>query len=102
MRYKRGNVIISIYQLNGFGKNPSLWIGTEKPNQMLKVASFGNADKAEQFCKWLDYLLGEKDDPPEEAEAERRAYMDSEEAETKAHEAYETAFDIYDYQEKER
>lgn len=57
MTYKRGKVSISVYQLDGFGKNPSLWIGTEEPNQMVKVASFGSEDKANLFCKWLEYLL---------------------------------------------
>ena len=56
--YKRGNVSISVHQLDGFGKNPALWIGTDNPNQMVKVASFGSKDKADQFCKWLEYLLG--------------------------------------------
>ena len=29
MTYKRGQVSVSVYQLDGFGKNPSLWIGTD-------------------------------------------------------------------------
>ena len=58
MTYKRGQVSISVQQLDGFGKNPSLWIGTENPNQLVKVASFGSEDKANQFCKWLEYMLG--------------------------------------------
>ena len=58
MTYKRGQVYISVHQLDGFGKHPALWIGTEDPNQMVKVASFGNEDKANLFCKWLEYLLG--------------------------------------------
>jgi len=58
MTYKRGGVSVSVYQLDGFGKNPALWIGTDEPNQMVKVASFGNEDKARLFCKWLEYLLG--------------------------------------------
>lgn len=57
MTYKKGDVTISVYQLDGFGKNPSLWIGTEDPNQSVKVASFGSKDKADQFCKWLEYML---------------------------------------------
>lgn len=56
--YKRNGVIISIEQIPGFGKKPGLWIGTENPNQMLKVASFGSDDKAKQFCKWFDYITG--------------------------------------------
>ena len=62
MTYKRGQVSISVHQLDGFGKNPALWIGTENPNQMVKVASFGSEDKANLFCKWLEYLLGFNDD----------------------------------------
>lgn len=62
MTYKRGQVSISVYQLDGFGKNPSLWIGTEEPNQMVKVASFSSKDKADTFCKWLEYLLGLSND----------------------------------------
>ena len=58
MTYKRGQVSISVHQLDGFGKRPALWIGTEEPNQMVKVASFGSEDKANLFCKWLEYLLG--------------------------------------------
>ena len=62
MTYKRGQVSIYVYQLDGFGKKPSLWIGTDKPNQMVKVASFGSKDKADTFCKWLEYLLGLSND----------------------------------------
>ena len=62
MTYRRGQVSISVYQLDGFGKNPSLWIGTDNPNQMVKVASFGSQDKADTFCKWLEYLLGFSND----------------------------------------
>lgn len=62
MTYKRGKVSISVHQLDGFGKNPSLWIGTDDPNQLVKVASFSNEDKANLFCKWLEYLLGLNND----------------------------------------
>ena len=62
MTYKRGHVSISVHQLDGFGKNPALWIGTDEPNQMIKVASFGSKDKADKFCKWLEYLLGLSND----------------------------------------
>ena len=58
MQYKRNDVIISIEKIDGFGKNPGLWIGTENPNMMVKVASFGNEDKAQTFCKWLEYITG--------------------------------------------
>lgn len=57
-QYERGNVIISVETIDGFGKNPGLWVGTKDPNQLVKVASFGSNDKAEIFCKWLDYMLG--------------------------------------------
>ena len=62
MKYSYQNAYISVEQIDGFGKNPSLWIGTEKPNQAVKVASFGSEDKAQQFIKWLDYLFGYKDE----------------------------------------
>lgn len=62
MTYKRGGVFISVHQRDGFGKNPALWIGTDEPNQLAKVASFGNKDKADIFCKWLEYLLGLSND----------------------------------------
>ena len=58
MTYKRRHVSISVHQLDGFGKRPALWIGTENPNQMVKVASFRSEDAAELFCKWLEYLIG--------------------------------------------
>ena len=58
MTYKRGHVSISVHQLDGFGKRPALWIGTDDPNQMVKVASFRSEDKANLFCKWLEYLIG--------------------------------------------
>ena len=56
--YKRGNISISVEQIDGFGKNPALWIGTDDPNQQVKVASFGSPVRAELFCKWMDYMLG--------------------------------------------
>lgn len=62
MTYKRGQVSISVHQLDGFGKNPSLWISTDEPNRLVKVASFGSKDKAKQFCKWIEYLLGLNND----------------------------------------
>lgn len=62
MTIKRNDVMISVHQLDGFGKNPALWIGTENPNQMVKVASFGNKDKADLFCKWFKYIVGLIDD----------------------------------------
>lgn len=58
MDYKRGNVHISAEKIDGFGKKPGLWIGTENPNQRVKVASFGSEEKAWLFCKWFEYMLG--------------------------------------------
>lgn len=56
--YKRGGATISVEQIDGFGKNPGLWIGTDDPNRMVKVASFGSEEKARLFCNWMDYLIG--------------------------------------------
>ena len=58
MTYKKGNVVISVEQVDGFGKRPSLWIGTRDPNEVVKVASFKSEDAANQFCRWFEYLLG--------------------------------------------
>lgn len=58
MTLDRGNVIISVEKVDGFGKNPGLWIGTKDPNQLVKVASFGSEYKAKQFEKWLRYIIG--------------------------------------------
>ena len=62
MKYQRGNVFIEVEKVDGFGKKHGLWIGTNDPNQMVKVASFGSEDKARTFCKWLDYMFGLNDD----------------------------------------
>ena len=62
VRYKRKGVIVSVEQIDGFGKNPGLWIGTDNPNMLVKVASFGSTDKARLFVKWLDYIIGATDD----------------------------------------
>ena len=56
--YKCNDVLISVEDIEGFGKNPGLWIGTKDPNQLVKVASFGNEDKAMLFCKWFEYFVG--------------------------------------------
>ena len=61
VRYKRKGVSISVEQIDGFGKNPALWIGTDDPNQQVKVASFGSEEKARLFIKWLDYIIGATD-----------------------------------------
>ena len=58
MTYMRNGLIIFVKKIDGFGKNPGLWIGTENSNQLVKVASFGNEDKAQLFCKWFEYLTG--------------------------------------------
>lgn len=58
MKYKRNDVSISVERIDGFGKNPGLWIGTDNPNQCVKVASFGSEDKAKLFCKWFEYVTG--------------------------------------------
>lgn len=70
VRYKRNNVVIVIDKIGEFGKNYGLWIGTENPNTLTKVASFGNDDKAMNFCKWLDYMLGSTNESPKESEEE--------------------------------
>ncbi len=68
MRYKRGNVVLAVETIEGFGKNPGLWIGTSNPNGVWgawKVASFGSKDKAQTFCKWFEYMIGLTNDEPE-------------------------------------
>ena len=60
--YGRNDVKISVETVDGFGKNPGLWIATDNPNMMVKVASFGNEDKANMFCKWFEYITGLKND----------------------------------------
>ena len=66
MRYEYGNVVISVEQIDGFGKNPGLYIGTNNPNMVWKVASFRSQETAQDFCRWLEYMVGlRKDEPPE-------------------------------------
>lgn len=65
MKYERGNVVIWVSKIDGFGKNPGLWIGTKNPNTVTKVASFGSDDKARTFCKWFEYMAGLSDVEPE-------------------------------------
>ena len=60
MRVIKGKCHISVEQIEGFGKNPGLWVG--RNNAQVKVASFGNPDKAEAFWKWLMYIVGNEDD----------------------------------------
>ena len=64
MIYKRGDYAISVEQIDGFGKNPGLWI--HKGNEAIKMASFGSIEKAERFMKYLDYLLLINGKEPEE------------------------------------
>lgn len=61
MTYSIGSVTIKVEQIDGFGKKPGLWIGAG--NELLKVASFGSVDKAEIFCKWLNYFFGKSEEP---------------------------------------
>ena len=58
MTYNKNGVIISVETVEGFGKNPGLYIGKENPNQLVKIASFGSDDKARLFCKWFEYMIG--------------------------------------------
>lgn len=55
MIYKRGDYGISVEQIDGFGKNPGLWI--HRGNTATKMASFGSEEKANLFVKYLDYML---------------------------------------------
>lgn len=59
MTYKKGDYIISVEQIDGFGKNQGLWIG--QGNEMYKVASFRNDTAANEFCNWLEYFLDIED-----------------------------------------
>lgn len=60
MVYKCGEYEISVEQIDGFGKNPGLWIKTE-PNTLVKVASFGSKEKADTFEQYLtEFLIGHK------------------------------------------
>lgn len=58
MRYIRNNVVIAVQTIDGFGKNPGLYIGTEKPNMVWKVASFKSEESANEFMKWFEYMIG--------------------------------------------
>lgn len=66
MTFSKGTVIISVEQIDGFGKNPGLWIGkkSEAGNWLSKVASFGNEQRAQDFCDWLLYMFGLTDQEP--------------------------------------
>jgi hypothetical protein len=60
VRYKKDDFIIAVEKIAGFGQHKGLWIG--KGNEIIKVASFGNDDKAEMFMRYLDYYLGVTDE----------------------------------------
>lgn len=78
MRYERGNVVIGVYKVDGFGKNPGLWIGTRDPNMTWKVASFGSEEKAQSFIEWFEYMAGLRTEPPEVSGNGRSMGHDSE------------------------
>ena len=65
MTFKKGDVYIIAEtsrndQLDDkFGKRPCLWVGAG--NQLTKVASFSNEDKARLFVKWMEYFLKEQE-----------------------------------------
>lgn len=59
MTYSKGHKTISIEKQPVFGKvKPELYIG--EGNEMLKVATFGNVEKAEKFEEWLQYFFGDR------------------------------------------
>lgn len=64
MEYNRGDFGISVEQIDGFGKRPSLWVCNK--NCMCKVASFGSEEKAEAFLAFLDWLVFGRVEPTEE------------------------------------
>ena len=64
MIYKRGDFGISVSQVDGFGKRPSLWLHDK--NSMRKVASFASEEKAKQFLAYLDWLVLVNAEPPKE------------------------------------
>lgn len=55
MTYKRDDFGISVCQVDGFGKNPGLWVCNK--NCMIKVASFGSEEKSKLFTAYLDWLM---------------------------------------------
>ena len=55
MTYIKGNYKISVEHIKEFGKRPSLWI--HKGNEAFKMASFGSFEKADLFCKYMEYFL---------------------------------------------
>ena len=67
MIYKRGDFGVSVSQVDGFGKRPSLWVHNK--NCMIKVASFGSEEKAKMFLEYLDWLCLINGEPPKDGEA---------------------------------
>lgn len=68
MTLQKGEYSITVEKIYN-NKNPGLWIGTR--GGMTKVASFGSADKAEAFSRWLKYLVGIGEKPlPEQPKEE--------------------------------
>jgi len=63
MIYKRGDFGVSVSQVDGFGKRPSLWVHNR--NCMIKVASFGSEEKAKMFLKYFEWLCLINGEPPE-------------------------------------
>lgn len=55
MEYKRGNFGISVSQIDGFGKRPSLWVFNK--DCYCKVASFGSEEQATAFLYFLDWIV---------------------------------------------
>lgn len=64
MTFNREGIVISVEKIDGFGKMPGLYVGTKSCSS--KVASFGNDRKAELFCKYLEFMTGITDEPPQE------------------------------------
>ena len=54
--YQKGDKGIAVERIEGFGKNPGLWL--VDGNVYTKVASFGSEEKAELFQKMLEYFFG--------------------------------------------
>lgn len=67
MIYKRGDFGISVSQVDGFGKNPSLWVHNK--NTLIKDASFGSEEKSKMFMEYLDWLVLLNAEPPKDGEA---------------------------------
>ena len=66
MVYTRGDYKISVEKIDGFGKNPGLWV--HKGNQAYKMASFGSEGKAKLFEAYLQWLIFGTEIPEEEFE----------------------------------